>query len=196
MSIRDVKLCLLGSSGVGKTSLVLRFHKNAFEEGSQPTIGASFTQKDIVLDDGGVIRYKIWDTAGQEKFRGLTPMYFRGAEVAILVYDITRQASFDELSFWISELKKQTSGEPVLAIAANKSDLEGDRQVSHATAEEFAHNYGAILLETSAKNSSNVDELFTEIASKLPAKEVAIADPSKLKLRAADQPAGKPGCAC
>lgn len=129
---RDVKLCLLGGSGVGKTSLVLRFISDRFDATSSPTIGASYAQKDVQTQDKRIVRFKIWDTAGQEKFRGLAPMYFRGSEAAILVYDTTSTKSFDELKFWTSELRKQTSGTIVLAVAANKADLASQVDVEEA----------------------------------------------------------------
>eukprot|EP00040_Diaphanoeca_grandis_P016644 m.86171 g.86171 ORF g.86171 m.86171 type:complete len:194 (+) comp25939_c0_seq1:2279-2860(+) len=191
-NIREVKLCLLGASGVGKTSLVQRFNANTFEKSQQPTIGASFTQKDVRVGDQ-TIRYKIWDTAGQEKFRGLTPMYFRGAEAAILVYDITQQDTFDELAFWVSELRKQTTGNITLAIAANKSDLESERVVDKEAARQYSIDVvGALFLETSAKTASNVETLFADIAARLPEQVKKDIDPDTLRLL--DPPPKKSCC--
>eukprot|EP00117_Sycon_ciliatum_P016546 scpid50791/ scgid3516/ Ras-related protein Rab-22A; Rab-14 len=87
---REVKLCLLGDTGVGKTCLVLRFVTNTFNENSECTVGASFMTKSMVVDNK-TIKFHIWDTAGQERYRGLAPMYYRGAAAAILVYDITNK---------------------------------------------------------------------------------------------------------
>lgn len=98
MALRDVKVCLLGDSGVGKTSIVLRFVTNTFRENPGSTIGASFMTKTLVVgeneNDKKTFRFQIWDTAGQEKYRALAPMYFRGAAAAIVVYDITKESSY------------------------------------------------------------------------------------------------------
>eukprot|EP00041_Stephanoeca_diplocostata_P011546 m.191060 g.191060 ORF g.191060 m.191060 type:complete len:199 (+) comp18583_c1_seq1:333-929(+) len=163
---RDVKLCLLGRSGVGKSSIVLRFISDRFDATSPPTIGASYAQKDVNTRNNGIVRFKIWDTAGQEKFRGLAPMYFRGSEAAILVYDTTSVASFEELKFWTSELRKQTSGSIVLAVAGNKADLPSKVDVEEAMA--YAESINASFILTSAKTSENVTDLFSKIANKLP----------------------------
>mmetsp|Transcript_121857 Transcript_121857/g.171458 ORF Transcript_121857/g.171458 Transcript_121857/m.171458 type:complete len:201 (+) Transcript_121857:201-803(+) len=189
---REVKLVLLGSSGVGKTSLVLRFQAGTFDEHSQPTIGASFTQKDVVTKDNTVARFKIWDTAGQEKFRGLTPMYFRGAEAAVLVYDVTQRSSFDELDFWVKELRKQTSGDVVLTIAANKCDLAPDATFDEA--ESFAASLGATLFQTSAKSDKNVTECFAHIAERLPSRKTKKVNKDTVDLLGNGQK--KEPCAC
>ncbi|CAN0352662.1 unnamed protein product, partial [Discosporangium mesarthrocarpum] len=123
---REVKVVLLGDTGVGKSSLVLRFVTNNFKPFSESTIGASFMSK-MILIDNTPIKFQIWDTAGQEKYHSLAPMYYRGAGAAIVVYDITKANSFRTLKDWINELRSQGPQDMVFAIAGNKSDMEAHR---------------------------------------------------------------------
>lgn len=123
---REVKLVLLGDTGVGKSSLVLRFVTNNFKPFSESTIGASFMSKMIIVS-GQTIKYQIWDTAGQEKYHSLAPMYYRGAAAAIIVYDITRKNTFNTLKKWVQELRTQGPDNISIAIAGNKADLEEKR---------------------------------------------------------------------
>lgn len=165
---REVKVVLLGDTGVGKSSLVLRFITNEFKPYVESTIGASFMSK-LILVDSQPIKFQIWDTAGQEKYHSLAPMYYKGAAAAIVVYDITKRKTFETLQQWISELKTQGPENIVLAIAGNKSDLESERQVPASEAQAYATSIGASFLETSAKTKSNVDEIFLNISKNLPA---------------------------
>ena len=164
---REVKVVLLGDAGVGKSSLVLRFVTNSFDKYSESTIGASFMSK-LLLVDGAPIKYQIWDTAGQEKYHSLAPLYYRGAAAAIIVYDITRAASFQTLKNWVRELQQLGPENIVLAICGNKSDLEDKREVSTAEAKAYAAEIGALFLEASAKLNKNVQDLFTDISKRLP----------------------------
>ncbi|KAF0699261.1 Aste57867_10161 [Aphanomyces stellatus] len=123
---REVKVVLLGDTGVGKSSLVLRFVTNNFRPYSESTIGASFMSKMLLVGDQA-IKYQIWDTAGQEKYHSLAPMYYRGAAAAIVVYDITRKQSLVTLKNWVKELKQLGPDNIVIAIAGNKSDLDDKR---------------------------------------------------------------------
>lgn len=171
MAVREVKICLLGDSGVGKSSIVLRFVRDQYKESLESTIGASFMTKHLVVD-GNTFIFQIWDTAGQEKYRSLAPMYYRGAAAAIVVYDITRENSFPAVREWVSELNKNTSGSIVLAIAGNKCDLEELREVKTEEAQSYATDIGGIFVETSALTAINVKELFESIARKLPVEDI------------------------
>jgi len=164
---REVKVVLLGDTGVGKSSLVLRFVTNNFRPYSESTIGASFMSKMIMVDDTP-IKYQIWDTAGQEKYHSLAPMYYRGAAAAIVVYDITRKQSLATLKNWVKELKQLGPDDIVIAIAGNKSDLEGKREVPATQAKAYADEIGALFIETSAKEDTNVSDLFISISKQLP----------------------------
>lgn len=171
MAFREVKICLLGDTGVGKSSLVLRFVRDQYKENMESTIGASFMTKHLTVD-GNTFVFQIWDTAGQEKYRALAPMYYRGAAAAIVVYDVTRETTFPTVKDWVTELNKNTSSTIVLAIAGNKCDLEDLREVSTDKAKEYADDIGAIFAETSAVTAVNVQELFESIARKLPAEDI------------------------
>lgn len=166
-SMREIKVCLLGDTGVGKSCLVLRFVSDRFDDRSKPTIGASFMSKMFVADEQ-VYKFQIWDTAGQERYRSLAPLYYRDASAAIVVYDITNQTSFYALKDWIKEIKRYGPQECVIAIAGNKCDLEDQREVSTEHAKEYAESVEALFAETSALSSKNVQGLFIEISRKLP----------------------------
>ncbi|XP_014778318.1 ras-related protein Rab-22A [Octopus bimaculoides] len=167
MALRDVKICLLGDSGVGKTSIVWRFVTNTFRENPGSTIGASFMVKNLVLDSK-TFRFQIWDTAGQEKYHALAPMYFRGAAAAIVVYDITKESSYRSAKEWVKRLRKHGVTDAVIALAGNKCDAEDLREVSAKDAQAYADSIQAIFVETSALVAVNIPELFTSIAQRLP----------------------------
>eukprot|EP01132_Coremiostelium_polycephalum_P002359 gene2359-2910_t len=143
--IFQFKLVLLGEAAVGKSSLVLRFVRGHFLEYQESTIGA-----------------------GQERYHTLAPMYYRGAQAAIVVYDIRSEDSFERAIKWVKELQRQGNPNIVIALAGNKLDLAAKRRVETAEAQQYAEENGLLFMETSAKTSQNVNELFVEIAQKLP----------------------------
>ncbi|KAK2722686.1 hypothetical protein QYM36_003016 [Artemia franciscana] len=160
--ICQFKLVLLGESAVGKSSLVLRFVKGQFHEYQESTIGAAFLTQTVCLDDT-TVKFEIWDTAGQERYHSLAPMYYRGAQAAIVVYDITNQETFTRAQNWIRELQRQASPNIVIALAGNKSDLAQRRAVEFDEAKVFADEQGLLFMETSAKTAMNVNDIFMEI---------------------------------
>ena len=178
---REVKCVVLGDTGVGKSSLVLKFVSGNFKPYSESTIGASFMSKYLVIK-GCSIKFQIWDTAGQEKYHSLAPMYYRGAAAAIVVYDITRAATFKTLRNWIDELKAQGPKDIAIAIAGNKSDMKDNREIETKTAKEYADEIGALFMETSAKDATNVEELFIKLSERLPPPPKP--DPDSISLRA------------
>ena len=154
-----VKLVLLGDSRVGKSSVVIRFVKNEFDQYKFPTIGATFLTQSVNVGEY-LVKFEIWDTAGQEKYRSLAPLYYRGASAALVVYDITNRESFDNAQKWIKEVQDQEGTHVVIGIAGNKVDLSSNRQVQTNEGQDFANKQGFIFFETSAKNNTNIIEMF------------------------------------
>lgn len=191
------KLVLLGESAVGKSSLVLRFVKGQFHEYQESTIGAAFLTQTLCLDDA-VIKFEIWDTAGQERYHSLAPMYYRGAQAAIVMYDITNKESFGRAQSWIAELQKQASPNIVIALAGNKTDLDNIRAVQFEEGRSFAEENNLLFMETSAKSAMNVAEIFTAIAKKLPKNEPASSSPNQQRgvNLAGQQPPAASGSGC
>ncbi|XP_060111420.1 ras-related protein Rab-5C [Heteronotia binoei] len=168
--ICQFKLVLLGESAVGKSSLVLRFVKGQFHEYQESTIGAAFLTQTICLDDT-TVKFEIWDTAGQERYHSLAPMYYRGAQAAIVVYDITNMDTFVRAKNWVKELQRQASSNIVITLAGNKADLASKRAVDFQEAAAYADDNSLLFMETSAKTAMNVNETFMAIAKKLPKNE-------------------------
>jgi len=164
------KLVLLGQAGVGKSNLVLRFVKGEFHEHNDSTIGAAFLTQTVALTDGTMVKFEIWDTAGQERFNSLAPMYYRGAQAALVVYDITSENSFSRAKAWVKELQAQGAAKMIIALVGNKSDLEDARRVKTDEARAYAEDNGVLFMETSAKTAHNVSEIFEAIANTLPKK--------------------------
>ncbi|XP_034094845.1 ras-related protein Rab-5B-like [Gymnodraco acuticeps] len=166
--ICQFKLVLLGDMAVGKSSLVLRFVKGQFDEFQETTIGRSaFLAQSVCLDDT-TVKFEIWDTAGQERYHSLAPMYYRGAQAAIVVFDITKPDTFERAKAWVKELQRQASPNIVIALAGNKADLAERRLVEYEDAQTYAEDTGLLFMETSAKTAMNVNELFLAIAKKMP----------------------------
>ena len=147
------KIVLIGESGVGKTSIINQYVEETFKEDQLTSAGASFSTKKIELKNGNIGTLEIWDTAGQEKFRSLTQLFYKEASAAILVYDITRKNSFDEIkNYWIKQEKEKPPNNVIIAVVANKIDLFENEEVEEKVARDFANNEGALFMMTSAKN--------------------------------------------
>uniref|UniRef100_A0A7N6FHI0 small monomeric GTPase n=1 Tax=Anabas testudineus TaxID=64144 RepID=A0A7N6FHI0_ANATE len=164
--ICQFKLVLLGESAVGKSSLVLRFVKGQFHEYQESTIGAAFLTQTVCLDDT-TVKFEIWDTAGQERYHSLAPMYYRGAQAAIVVYDITNTDTFTRAKNWVKELQRQASPNIVIALAGNKADLANKRAVDFQEAQAYADDNSLLFMETSAKTAMNVNEIFMAIGNNI-----------------------------
>ncbi len=167
-AILNCKVVLLGESGVGKTSIITRYVNNYFEDNSLTTNGASSTYKTIYLEKyNKSIKFEIWDTAGQERYRALTKIFYKNTNAVILCYDITKKGSFNEIkNYWFNEVKNNSPNDIVIAIAANKSDLYESEEVNEEEAINYAKSVGVIFFETSAMNSSGIDDLFNVIGDK------------------------------
>eukprot|EP00009_Paramoeba_aestuarina_P001782 CAMPEP_0201506568 /NCGR_PEP_ID=MMETSP0161_2-20130828/483_1 /ASSEMBLY_ACC=CAM_ASM_000251 /TAXON_ID=180227 /ORGANISM="Neoparamoeba aestuarina, Strain SoJaBio B1-5/56/2" /LENGTH=213 /DNA_ID=CAMNT_0047900703 /DNA_START=79 /DNA_END=720 /DNA_ORIENTATION=+ len=162
----NFKVVVLGEGCVGKTSLVVRYVQNEFYAEHRTTIQASFLSKRINID-GARVNVAIWDTAGQERFHALGPIYYRDANGALLVYDITDQDSFLKVKNWVKELRKMLGKDIVLCIVGNKIDLERNRTVTQREAEAYAATVGANHLQTSAKQTIGVDEVFLNLSKRM-----------------------------
>lgn len=225
---------------MAQSSLVLRFVNNDFQPNKEPTIGAAFLTKKITLPTRQ-IKFEIWDTAGQERFASLAPMYYRNAQAALVVYDLTKPSSLVKARHWVAELQRQASPGIVIALCGNKLDLcgedgendgagEGDdavaqpeadeeetgnaRKVSTREAKAYADEESLLFFETSAKNGTNVTDVFTAIANAIP--ETSLKGPrgaagarqaaaggdapaggeSRVNLNSIREAGAKEGCAC
>lgn len=180
------KLVLLGSMTVGKSSLAYRFVRNDFKE-QLSTVGCSFFTQRLSLDEA-TVRLEIWDTAGQEKYQSVCHLYFRDAHAALLVYDIANKKTLSRAKLWLEDLEKKIlMDEIVIALVGNKTDLADEREVPTEEGEEFARTKGLLFMETSAKSSHQVNDVFMAIVQELLRREKEKPSPqrrSTLDLRA------------
>jgi len=160
------KVVLIGDSGVGKSNLLSRFTRNEFSLESKSTIGVGFATRSINVD-GKMIKAQIWDTAGQERYRAITSAYYRGAVGALLVYDITRHVTFENVERWLKELRDHTEHNIVVMLVGNKSDLRHLRALSTEDAQTFAEREGLYFIETSALESTNVENAFKQVLTQI-----------------------------
>ena len=163
------KLLLIGNSAVGKSSLLLRFSDNIFNESFLPTIGVDFKIRTFDLNNR-TVKLQIWDTAGQERFKTITSSYYKGAHGIILVYDITDKQSFRDIDNWLTEVEKHANENVNKLLVGNKCDLEQNRQVSYEEGKAYADQLGIKFLETSAKNSVGVESAFFTMANEIKAR--------------------------
>ncbi|KAK1375391.1 RAB GTPase [Heracleum sosnowskyi] len=160
------KIVLIGDSGVGKSNLLSRFTRNEFSLESKSTIGVEFATRSITVDEK-IIKAQIWDTAGQERYRAITSAYYRGAVGALLVYDVTRNVTFQNVERWLKELRDHTDANIVIMLVGNKADLRHLRAVSTENAQAFAERESNFFMETSALESTNVESAFTEVLAQI-----------------------------
>ena len=155
------KIVLVGNSGVGKSSLILRFTNDTFTFDSQSTVGVEFVMKTVLLEDGLRVKTQIWDTAGQERYQAMTRAYYRGAVGAMVVFDLTQRETYEAVPKWLVSLKQAAGEEINVLLVANKSDLVSERCIEEKEARGLAKTTGALYVETSAKDNTGVDETFT-----------------------------------
>jgi Ras-related protein Rab-1A len=160
------KLLIIGDSGVGKSSILLRFAEDTFTESYISTIGVDFKIRTID-HEGKTIKLQIWDTAGQERFRTITTSYYRGAHGIIIVFDLTDTESFENIKQWLLEINRYSCNNVSKLLIGNKSDLTHRRLITFEQAQEYADQQGMDYFETSAKNADNIDTVFYTIASKI-----------------------------
>lgn len=160
------KYIIVGDSAVGKSCLLLQFTDKRFKSTHDLTIGVEFGSRTVQINDKS-IKLQIWDTAGQESFRSITRSYYRGSIGALLVYDITKRQSFENLQKWLEEMKENAYSKMTTILIGNKVDLENERQVSFEEGQAFAKKHDLVFFETSAKSSHNVEKAFLAITQKI-----------------------------
>lgn len=159
-----MKVCIIGDTDVGKTSLSTRYCHGEFPENSTPTIGASFLQRRVTVDNVE-ISLQIWDTAGQERFRSMAPMYYRGAKAAICVFDVTNEESFSRVITWVKDLKLHADPNVVICFAGNKSDKNPSFDLEKCDA--LAATLGGSFFRTSALTGEGVQEIFESLSKRV-----------------------------
>lgn len=191
------KLVLLGETSVGKSSLVLKFAKGTFDENRESTIGAAFLAQSVyVPEHNATVKFEIWDTAGQERYKSLAPMYYRNANTAIVVFDLTAPESLARARMWVRELRLQADDSIVIALVGNKLDDVANRKVDKETAQSYADDEGLLYFETSAKTGENVQHCFEQIALRMPIEEY-FSDRERDDQRTLDlSRSQQSGCAC
>jgi len=155
-------LLLIGDSAVGKSSLLLRFCDNAFQEGNVNLTSVDFKTKNLTIE-GKTVQLQVWDTAGQERFRTITSSFYRGAHGIIVVYDIADQTSFNNVKLWMQEIQRYASAGVCRMLVGNKVDLADHRAIEFNTAKEYADNLSIPFSETSAKTGTEVDKVFEKL---------------------------------
>lgn len=163
-----VKVVLIGESGVGKTSIISRFINDTFDHNVVTSLGASYISKTLTFpEQNKSIKFDIWDTAGQEKYRSLAKVFYKDAMIIVFVYDITSISSFNEIkNFWYKQITENILCPPIYALAANKSDLYESEKVEEKEARDFADHIGAIYKATSALSNNGIDTLFNYLGKK------------------------------
>lgn len=165
--LTNLKILIIGESGVGKSSLLLRFTDDQFDAEMAATIGVDFKVK-VMDQQGNKVKLAIWDTAGQERFRTLTPSYYRGAQGAILVYDVSCRESFTKVEDWLNELETySTNHDLIKMLVGNKCDKEAERMVSKEEGQKCARKYQMMFIEASAKTKEGVHVAFEELVEKI-----------------------------
>eukprot|EP01115_Flamella_aegyptia_P014615 TRINITY_DN83_c0_g1_i1.p1 TRINITY_DN83_c0_g1~~TRINITY_DN83_c0_g1_i1.p1 ORF type:complete len:227 (+),score=71.64 TRINITY_DN83_c0_g1_i1:143-823(+) len=161
------KVVVTGDSGVGKTNIITRFTANEFHLENKATIGVEFGHSELTLQDGTKIKVQIWDTAGQERFRAITRGYYRGAVGALIVYDITKGATFKNVEKWLQEMHEHADKDIVIMLVGNKLDLKANREVATDDAKRFAQKNNLLYIETSALDGENIQLAFQQTINEI-----------------------------
>ena len=166
---KTTKVVLIGDGGVGKTCIISRFISNEFDKEVESTDGASYGTKELELPKlNKKINLDIWDTAGQERYKSLTKFFYKDAQIIIMVYDITKKLTFENIkNQWYKEIQELSGKNFILGIAGNKSDLYESEQVSEKEAREYAKSINAVFSLTSAQNNTGINQLFEDVGMQL-----------------------------
>ena len=161
------KILILGDSFVGKTNMLKRFLHDEFDMNTKETVGVEFGSKNFIMDEKDIVKAQIWDTAGQERYRSVTKAYYKGAKGALLVYDISRRNTFENIDNWLIDLRTNGDKDILIILIGNKCDLIDKREVSVEEAQTKAELYNIAYMETSAKNGDNIIKAFSELVSQV-----------------------------
>ena len=162
---RPFKILIIGDTDVGKTSILLQYTSDFFQEVHIATIGVEFKLKEITLDNV-VYKLNIWDTAGQERFRAITKSFFKAADGIVFVYDVTLKSSFDNMKNWVKDAESRDNNFKSV-IVGNKIDLDDLREVSLEEGQSFASKKNCPFFESSAKKRINIDEIFITLLKEI-----------------------------
>ena len=160
------KIVIIGDSGVGKSNLLSRYLKNEFSLDTKSTVGVEFATQRLEIQNFK-IKVQIWDTAGQERYKSITNAYYKGAKGALLVYDITKKDTFENIDKWLFELKRNGDEDLTLVLVGNKCDLESQREVCKSIGNDKAILYNCAFMETSALSAENVDKAFNVMINEI-----------------------------
>ena len=161
------KVLLLGDSTVGKTCFLMRYTDNTFQEIHMSTIGLDYRLKTMTLNSGKQVKVQIWDTAGQDRFRAITKNYYKGAHGIILIYDVTNQLTFENVTNWINQIKEEASDKVTIFLVGNKIDDVENRKIQTESGKNLAENFQLQFYETSAKTGENVEKTFQALVEKI-----------------------------
>lgn len=164
--VPEYKIIFVGDTAVGKTSIIMRIQHDMFLPDHQSTVGASFVTK-IVETSYGEIKVNIWDTAGQEKYRSLVPMYTRSAAAALIVFDLSDKKSFEEVKIWVNDVKQEMPDDCVIFVVGNKSDLPID--IKRDEAFDWSQKENVQMMFVSALNGNGIDDLFNSVVNTISA---------------------------
>ena len=161
------KILLLGDSEVGKSCFLMRYADNVFVDNYITTVGLDYKLKYIQLESGEMIKVQLWDTAGQDRYRTIAKNYYKGSHGILLLYDVTKVNSFENISEWIKDIRDEVYEKTIIFLIGNKIDKSNERKVTKEQGEKLATEYNLPFFEASAKSGENVDEVFKALYKKI-----------------------------
>ena len=167
MSLSEIKIITLGETAVGKSSFIIRYAQDKFSSNYISTLGLDYRQRKIKLEDGREINLRLFDTAGQERYKSISVNLIKKANGILLIYDITNKDSFNSIGKWMESIDEVSSANTKVILVGNKIDMEGERQVTKEEGERRAKEYNIPFYETSCKNGININEVFSRITKEI-----------------------------
>ena len=161
------KILLLGDSEVGKSCFLMRYADNVFVDNHMTTIGLDYKLKYIQLDSGEIIQVQLWDTAGHERYRTISKNYYKGSHGILLLYDVTKTNSFENIREWIRDIREEVYEKAIIFLIGNKIDKKEDRKIQTEQGAKLAEEFNLPFFEASAKSGENVDEIFKALYKKI-----------------------------